>query len=377
MKAFSLVSIYVLTTSTVRAFSATPSVGKTLAFTVATPPEKNTIGNILILDHLNLNHEKGRHDWLKAFYLDFLQCAPDPRKQENLDAGKKTVWANIGANQFHLPEGKEPSPGAQVLQGVVTLAYPDLTKIQNRLDSCMQKLSGSKFACSTLADGSLAVTDPWGSSFRLVAGNPNERDVRGQQPGGETSEGLALRDLTIYTPANCNMAGIGRFYEQILGAPVQTAEQADNTGVVVVVVVGPRQTLTFQQHPDGLGSEHVYHHDLRDEQVESPTCFPAFLSNYGPHVSMYVADLAGSYQRAQALGVAYVNPRFSRRAYTLDEAVVDCMFRCLDIVDPENPQDGAIIRLEHEVRSVVKKDGSMYKSCPFDEIPDSCKSIIE
>jgi hypothetical protein len=368
MRVFSLIllaAICVLTTPTVRAFSATPSFGKTLTSTT-------TIGNILILDHLNLNHEKGRHDWLKAFYFDFLQCTPDPRKQENLDAGKKTVWANIGANQFHLPEGKEPSPGAQVLQGFVTLAYPDLTKIQGGLEMCAKKLQGSKFACSTLVDGTLAVTDPWGSSFRLVAGNPNERDVRGQQPGSESSEGLALRDLTIYAPANCNMAGIGRFYEQILGAPVRSVDnQADNK--CVVVVVGPRQTLTFQQHPDGLGSEHVYHHDLRDEQVEPPTGFPAFMSNYGPHVSMYVADLAGSYQRAQALGVAYVNPRFKRRAYTLDEAITDCMFRCLDIVDPENPQDGVILQLEHEVRSVVNKDGSMYTSCPFDKIPESCK----
>jgi len=49
----------------------------------------NGKSNILILDHLNINHEKGRHDWLRAFYFDFLQCAVDPRKEENLDAGSK------------------------------------------------------------------------------------------------------------------------------------------------------------------------------------------------------------------------------------------------------------------------------------------------
>ena len=36
--------------------------------------------NILVLDHFNLNHEKGRHDVLKAFYADTLGCAIDPRK---------------------------------------------------------------------------------------------------------------------------------------------------------------------------------------------------------------------------------------------------------------------------------------------------------
>jgi hypothetical protein len=79
-------------------------------------------GNILILDHLNINHEMGRHDWLKDFYFDSLSCAVDPRKEENLLKGTKTLWTNIGAHQFHLPEGK---PVAQVLDGVVTLEFPD------------------------------------------------------------------------------------------------------------------------------------------------------------------------------------------------------------------------------------------------------------
>jgi hypothetical protein len=82
---------------------------------------------------------------------------------------------------------------------------------------------------------------------------------------------------------------------------------------------------------------------------------------------MYVADLAATYQRAADLGVTYVNPRFSRRAYSLPEALNDCMFRCLDIVDPENIEQGPILQLEHEIRSVVKVDGTKYKSCPFDE----------
>ena len=69
--------------------------------------------NILLLDHLNINHEKGRHDLLKAFYFDVLKCAVDPRKQENIDKGSGSVWANCGINQFHLPS----EPQAQVLAG--------------------------------------------------------------------------------------------------------------------------------------------------------------------------------------------------------------------------------------------------------------------
>jgi hypothetical protein len=84
---------------------------------------------------------------------------------------------------------------------------------------------------------------------------------------------------------------------------------------------------------------------------------------------MYVQDLPGTYKRAEKLGVTFVNTRFKRRAYTLEEAVEQCMFRCLDIVDPENVSSGPILRLEHEIRSVTNADGTLYKSCPFKEIP--------
>ena len=35
---------------------------------------------IKIVDHVNMNHEKGRHDLLKAFYFDLLGFSVDPRK---------------------------------------------------------------------------------------------------------------------------------------------------------------------------------------------------------------------------------------------------------------------------------------------------------
>ncbi len=47
----------------------------TYAFSRFTP------GGILLLDHLNINHEKLRHDIVKAFYYEVLGLAPDPRKQ--------------------------------------------------------------------------------------------------------------------------------------------------------------------------------------------------------------------------------------------------------------------------------------------------------
>mmetsp|Transcript_44217 Transcript_44217/g.106550 ORF Transcript_44217/g.106550 Transcript_44217/m.106550 type:complete len:370 (-) Transcript_44217:1926-3035(-) len=320
--------------------------------------------NVLILDHLNINHEKGRHDWLKAFYVDFLQCALDPRKIENVASGKKTLWCNIGANQFHLPEGK---PAAQVLDGVITLVYPDISKLMERLEAAKSSLEGSKFEVKSASGDGVLIMDPWGSVFNFLGGDASaDLDSRGRQPG-ETSEGLAMRDLKIHVPVKSNLAGIGRFYERVLGAHVKDANEDS-----VTIQVGPSQTLTFQENSQTTIESHV---DLRDEAADESEGRPMYLSNYGPHVSMYVKDLPSSYKRADALNLAYVNPRFKRRAYTLEEAVDDCMFRCLDIVDPDQVQNGPIIKLEHEVRSVVKRDGSKYKSCPFDEIPAGCTTL--
>ena len=43
-------------------------------------------------------------------------------------------------------------------------------------------------------------------------------------------------------------------------------------------------------------------------------------------------------------------------------------FRVIDVVDPDAPENGAIIQIEHEIRSCVKTDGSKYKSCPLREV---------
>ena len=75
-----------------------PSLGvaTTFAATVDANAEDDDVVNnqqqecgVLVLDHLNINHEKGRQDALKAFYFDFLGCAIDPRKYENYVAGTK------------------------------------------------------------------------------------------------------------------------------------------------------------------------------------------------------------------------------------------------------------------------------------------------
>ena len=52
------------------------------------------VQNTRIVDHYNYNHQQGRHDQVRAFFFDVLGLVADPRKEENLAAGKGTVRAN-------------------------------------------------------------------------------------------------------------------------------------------------------------------------------------------------------------------------------------------------------------------------------------------
>ena len=236
---------------------------------------------------------------------------------------------------------------------------------------------------SSSSSSALLVSDPWGTQFKIEAEEDNaERDRRGVQPGGR-SEGVGIRDITLHVPLQANLAGIGRFYRDVLGAElVLTTDQenAEHHTKRIQIRMGPYQTLTFLPHPDSTIATHV---DLRppapssssledDDDDDAKADTTPELENYGIHLSLYVADFVACYERAAQFHVTYVNTRFSRRAYTLDEAKAQCMFRCLNIVDPLHLEDGPIVQLEHEIRSVVNPDGTKYKSCPFDEIPKEC-----
>ena len=267
---------------------------------------------------------------------------------------------------------------------MITLAYKDLRKVVARIEGRNPILDETSFAYEVDGTGgSIAVTDPWGTvslqhyhchrrrrrhryppppytplpsrlrqAFNLVE-DPMAAalDPRGSQPG-PASDALGMPDLCVHVPPGTNLAGISRFYEQILGASTLSL-----THSALVLQASPSHTLSFR-HKAGASP----HADM--EVLENG---PA---NNGVHVSMYIADLKSAYAKAEALGVTFVNHRFSRQAYTLDAAVDQCMFRVIDVVDPDDPSKTPILQLEHEVRSTVKADGkNKYKSCPFDEVP--------
>ena len=244
--------------------------------------------NVLIVDHLNINHQKGRQDLAKAFYFDVLGCRPDPRKAENLDAGKGTVWANTGISQFHLSEGK---PNAQTLDGRVTLGYASLSGVRSRLAAgTPDVLADSAFDVLGDAGTSVTLRDPWGSIFELVEADDVE-DARGSQPSGADAEPRAMIDLEISVPASAGaagLAGIGRFYEQILGMPVFSC---DETRLVLATAGAPRadgtprQSLTFALAPSGRAVAHDESDVDEDGRPLDQTTSVTFLTGKHPQSS--------------------------------------------------------------------------------------------
>ena len=84
---------------------------------------------LTLLEHINLNVPS--QESILPFYFDILGCGLDPRKAENLKEGaeKKTIWANCGASQFHLPFGET----AQRIPGHVGLKFDTLEDLKRRL----------------------------------------------------------------------------------------------------------------------------------------------------------------------------------------------------------------------------------------------------
>ena len=58
-------------------------------------------------------------------------------------------------------------------------------------------------------------------------------------------------------------------------------------------------------------------------------------------------------------------PRFSKEASCLSEALANCLFRILNIVDPADSTKRVIMRLEHEITSSTTVDGGYYQNFPF------------
>ena len=210
-----------------------------------------SIGNIVLLEHVNLRQDDQRIATL--FYVGGLGLTRDPY----LHVIDVNMWFNCGRNQFHMPTGNPHR-----LRGVIGVVVPDLDQLIARLESVKAKLAGTRFEFGR-RDDHVEATCPWGNRFRIHAPQPRFGDRR-----------LAIPYLELAVPKG-TAAGIVRFYEKIMGAPARLE------GGAAHAIVGPRQELVYRE-------------------TDGP------IPDYdGHHVAVYVADFAWPHRKLVERGLVF------------------------------------------------------------------------
>lgn len=299
---------------------------------------------LTLLEHINLNVPN--HDYILPFYVELLGCGLDPRKAENLLAGSKTVWANCGASQFHLPYGAT----AQVIPGKIGLVYDSLEPLKERLAQVL-KLEETKRCIQShiLADDHVELVDRYGNVFvcregsyvvnglkqpLLTTRDTDKFQRLATQYGCDSTECRGISFCEFMVPLG-TADKICQFYDCVLDATASVVtHNGDNIAVVAFGDIDKQgranQSLLFRET-----SEKIPPYD-------------------GHHVAMYVgksaADFEQAFKNAETAGVVWVNPRFSDKADTLQGAKHWKQFRLKDIVDMETGKK--IFELEHEMRSI-------------------------
>ena len=333
----------------------------------ANPPAASVLdrSTLSLLEHININVPN--HDCILDFYFGVLGCGMDPRKAENVVAGSKTVWANCGGSQFHLPYGDTP----QVIPGHVGLRYNDLEGLKTRLlqhdndndndNKCFQEYSIGRDPGSQQEH--VRIVDTYGNVFYCRA-KPNSSSslmLRYVQPlvsaddtetwgeiatryGRESSECRGIDYVEFDCPVG-TASKIAQFYETVFDATTSVVvlpndnndkEEEDGTSIAVVAFGAV----------DGSGRADQ---SLLFRETTEP------LPPYdGHHVAMYVgwdqADFEQAFRNAQTAGIVWVNSRFKDDVTDLAGARKFQQFRFKNIIDV--PTGQTIMELEHEMRSV-------------------------
>ncbi len=245
------------------------------------------VGNVLSLEHVNLTvPDQGL---AALFYVTGLGFTRDPY----VDFGTRNMWINAGAQQFHLPLG-EP----QVFRGSISVVVPNLDDLERRLERLRTPLAGTRFAHLRDSDAAgelVRVTCPWGN------------DIRAYPAGRFPYTALGIPHLEVLV-APGHSAGIGRFYAEVMGCPVNAGDGS------VQVRVGYNQTVAFTETADPLAA-----YD-------------------GHHVAVYLANFSGPYQWLAARGLVC-------------EESDQHQYRFQAIADPSSGE--TLAELEHEVRSMA------------------------
>ena len=325
---------------------------------------------LTLLEHININVPS--HEYILDFYWQVLGCGMDPRKAENLrpDAPKKTLWANCGASQFHLPYGDV----GQAVRGQIGLRFADLGLVRQQLDahrSCYQSYEVIETAPDGKTPTCLLIIDKYGNQLYcrpnkpLISNKPRLAE-NWRQPfisstdtetwgddvasrfGKETTNCQGIDYVEFLVPPG-TAETIALFYEKVLEATTSvlevpsTTNRADNaaspgTTKLAIVALG-------NISPQGQADQSLIFRETPRERI------PAY---DGHHIALYVGqsaeDFEYAFENCKTAGVVWVNPRFSDKVMDLEGARQEKQFRFKDIVDLKTGK--VVYELEHEVRSV-------------------------
>jgi len=289
---------------------------------------------------VNLNAERWTLD-LENFFIKALGWVSDPRGEvmgSRAGISAKTLkWLNIGFQQIHVPIG-EPENSTQTMpNGIIGLTFKDLQSVRGRLAqygvAYEDETDLALFsAASKFPSSALTLSSPTGVHFRIhEADSPYAPDGAVEagivQPGG-VSTGLGMPYVEFFCAPE-SVAGIGRFYFQTLGVPVEELDGACR------VLMQTGQFLFFRGT-----SETIPDYD-------------------GHHIAIYVGEMpndtqdsfAKMYRSCKHHNMVWNNPRFPHLTYdSIEDALGHGEFRVLDLKDPAT---GTVVyRLEHEIRSL-------------------------
>ena len=249
------------------------------------------IGNIILLEHVNVTHQDQRLATL--FYVGALGGTRDPY----LHVLDNNMWVNFGRQQFHMP-----TRPVQVLRGRTGVVVPDLDALRGRLAMIKPRLEGTKFDYTDHGTHVDAIC-PWGNHVRVHA--PAAAFGRMQ---------LGIPYVEFSVPRG-TAKGIVRFYDRVMQAPGHVETTGGETAAHVCF--GVDQEVIFR---------------------ETATPIPAY---DGHHIAIYVANFSGPHDWLDARGL-------------ITEESDPWQYRFVDIVDPDaNDPKAVLFKIEHEVRSLT------------------------
>ncbi|KAL6070094.1 Glyoxalase, variant 3 [Balamuthia mandrillaris] len=289
-----------------------------------------------------------------TFYFEGLGLTRDPY----LRVGARTMWANAGWQQIHLPRGNP----AQVVRGHIGLIMPSLEELMQRLRTIrfdQETLFSWEFVPPSSGDEECSLSwnyidgfDPTKEGYVRVTGPYGNRFHCYQNTAAISFKGGLGIAYLEETCQRGTAASIARFYSHHFDAPTQvvplprsTSEEGkkEDDGLKVAIIrVGTNQRLIFRED------------EAEDERKDD--------SKLGYHVCIYVTRFSKVYESFRAADLLFRENRFDDRYDTLEQALEAHQFRFAKIVSTnedeegkkrKEEEDGATLHvLEHEVRSL-------------------------